>query len=213
MNANDKFIATQAHVDAAAIQPLPNSQKDLRHRFAPRHSRADARNQPDADRRRSRTRRSASTIAPVPTPIRRSEDRHPQRPAGAACRLDRRARRYRGAARLVVRLRSQPRGRRRPQRTCASTSSASRAAPRRECNVSQMHYARKGIVTPEMEFVAIRENQKTRGPVRTAAHPASGRKLRRRHSAGSSRPSSSATKSPVAAPSSPTTSTTRKPSR
>ena len=27
-------------------------------------------------------------------------------------------------------------------------------------NVSQMHYARQGIVTPEMEFVAIRENQK-----------------------------------------------------
>jgi len=27
-------------------------------------------------------------------------------------------------------------------------------------NVTQMHYARKGIVTPEMEFIAIRENQK-----------------------------------------------------
>jgi len=27
-------------------------------------------------------------------------------------------------------------------------------------NVSQMHYARQGIVTPEMEFVAIRENQR-----------------------------------------------------
>jgi len=27
-------------------------------------------------------------------------------------------------------------------------------------NVSQMHYARKGIITPEMEFIAIRENQK-----------------------------------------------------
>src|SRR3989441_6367075 len=26
------------------------------------------------------------------------------------------------------------------------------------CNVSQMHYARKGIVTPEMEYIAIREN-------------------------------------------------------
>src|SRR5690554_1751736 len=25
-------------------------------------------------------------------------------------------------------------------------------------NVSQMHYARRGIITPEMEFVAIREN-------------------------------------------------------
>ncbi len=26
------------------------------------------------------------------------------------------------------------------------------------CNVSQMHYARQGVVTPEMEFIAIREN-------------------------------------------------------
>jgi len=27
-------------------------------------------------------------------------------------------------------------------------------------NVSQMHYARKGMITPEMEYIAIRENQK-----------------------------------------------------
>ncbi len=27
-------------------------------------------------------------------------------------------------------------------------------------NVSQMHYARRGIVTPEMEFIAVRENQR-----------------------------------------------------
>jgi phosphomethylpyrimidine synthase len=33
-----------------------------------------------------------------------------------------------------------------------------RARPGR--NVTQMHYARQGIVTPEMEFVAIRENQR-----------------------------------------------------
>ncbi|ROU00666.1 phosphomethylpyrimidine synthase ThiC [Marinobacter sp. R17] len=33
-----------------------------------------------------------------------------------------------------------------------------RAKPGR--NVSQMHYARRGIITPEMEFVAIRENMK-----------------------------------------------------
>ncbi|MDB5869010.1 MAG: hydroxymethylpyrimidine synthase, partial [Polaromonas sp.] len=34
-------------------------------------------------------------------------------------------------------------------------------APRRAkagANVSQMHYARKGIITPEMEYIAIREN-------------------------------------------------------
>lgn len=30
------------------------------------------------------------------------------------------------------------------------------------CNVSQMHYARRGVVTPEMEFVAIRENLRRR---------------------------------------------------
>jgi len=36
-------------------------------------------------------------------------------------------------------------------------------APRRAktgANVTQMHYARQGIVTPEMEYIAIRENQK-----------------------------------------------------
>ena len=36
-------------------------------------------------------------------------------------------------------------------------------APRRAragANVSQMHYARNGIITPEMEFIAIRENMK-----------------------------------------------------
>jgi phosphomethylpyrimidine synthase len=36
-------------------------------------------------------------------------------------------------------------------------------APRRaksDANVSQMHYARRGMITPEMEYIAIRENQK-----------------------------------------------------
>jgi phosphomethylpyrimidine synthase len=39
----------------------------------------------------------------------------------------------------------------------------SRRTPRRAkagANVSQMHYARRGIITPEMEYIAIRENQK-----------------------------------------------------
>jgi phosphomethylpyrimidine synthase len=30
-------------------------------------------------------------------------------------------------------------------------------------NVSQMHYARQGIITPEMEYIAIRENQRREG--------------------------------------------------
>ncbi len=37
-------------------------------------------------------------------------------------------------------------------------------------NVSQMHYARKGIITPEMEFVAIREAQRT-DAAHAAQHP------------------------------------------
>jgi len=38
-----------------------------------------------------------------------------------------------------------------------------RALPRKAApgkNVSQLHYARKGIITPEMEYIAIRENQR-----------------------------------------------------
>src|SRR5690606_29165083 len=38
-----------------------------------------------------------------------------------------------------------------------------RLLPRRArggANVTQMHYARRGIITPEMEYVAIRENQR-----------------------------------------------------
>lgn len=45
----------------------------------------------------------------------------------------------------------------------ASVRFPGRLLPRRAkagANVSQMHYARRGIVTPEMEFVAIRENQR-----------------------------------------------------
>jgi len=35
-------------------------------------------------------------------------------------------------------------------------------------NVTQMHYAKKGIITPEMEFIAIRENQKRKQWVQDA---------------------------------------------
>jgi len=40
-------------------------------------------------------------------------------------------------------------------------------------NVTQMHYARKGIVTPEMEYIAIRENQRREGlsELLTRQHP------------------------------------------
>lgn len=46
-------------------------------------------------------------------------------------------------------------------------------APRRAkagANVSQMHYAKKGIITPEMEYIAIRENMK-RSEINAEQHP------------------------------------------
>ena len=37
-------------------------------------------------------------------------------------------------------------------------------------NVSQMHYARQGIITPEMEYIAIRENQRQRENIDLRQH-------------------------------------------
>ncbi|MFL9552222.1 phosphomethylpyrimidine synthase ThiC [Acinetobacter baumannii] len=38
-------------------------------------------------------------------------------------------------------------------------------------NVTQMHYAKQGIITPEMEYIAIRENQRQREVVDMRQHP------------------------------------------
>ena len=40
-------------------------------------------------------------------------------------------------------------------------------------NVTQMHYARRGIITPEMEYIAIRENQRLDAITRSAPAAAS----------------------------------------
>src|SRR3970040_642591 len=44
---------------------------------------------------------------------------------------------------------------------------------KRGMNVSQMHYARRGVITPEMEFIAIREDQRREdlGELLTQQHP------------------------------------------
>lgn len=76
-------------------------------------------------------------------------------------------------------------------------------------NVTQMHYARQGIITAEMEYVAIRENMKLQ-EARAAGLLS---QQHAGHSFGASipkeiTPSSSAKRSPAAARSSPPTSTT-----
>ena len=94
-------------------------------------------------------------------------------------------------------------------------------------NVSQMHYARQGIVTPEMEYIAIRENLEREAYVESLkrAGPTGGKMaelLTRQHPGQSfgasrsprpSRRSSCATRSPAVARSSRPTSTTPRSSR
>ncbi len=80
-------------------------------------------------------------------------------------------------------------------------------------NVTQMHYARKGIITPEMEYVADAREPQARGrasprcPISTRGTPGAP------PFPGRSPPSSCATRWPAAAPSSRPTSTTRSWSR
>ena len=74
MNANPKFLSATAHVDEAAVQPLPNSRKvyvegsrpDIR---VPMREIARPTRRPRSARRRIR--RSTSTTPRARTPIRR----------------------------------------------------------------------------------------------------------------------------------------------
>ena len=87
----------------------------------------------------------------------RRRPRSEARPAAAPARLDPRPRRRRGATGAVVGV--PPRAARKIRRSAASGSRAcaGRCAPGAGRRVTQMHYARRGEITPEMEFVALRE--------------------------------------------------------
>ena len=85
-------------------------------------------------------------------------------------------------------------------------------------NVTQMSYARKGIITPEMEFIAIRETQLRKDARRQSHETARGRsnipdKPGALACLTPSPRTSSEMKSPGAGPSSPPTSTIRRSSR
>ncbi len=160
MNANDQFFARDAHVDAAAVAPLPNSRK-----IYVEGSRADVR-VPMREIAQAETPASFGneqnapivvydTSGPYTDPLATIDIRHGL-PALRArwiaerndtIELDGPTSAY-GRARLEDPALAGMRFDllRRPRRA------------RPGANVSQMHYARRGIVTPEMEFVAIREN-------------------------------------------------------
>ena len=161
MNANEKFIAAKAHVDEAAIAPLPNSRK-----IYVEGSRPDIR-VPMREITQSDTSESMGFERNPPVYVYDCSGPYTDPTARIDIRSGLPALRQawieeRGDTEVLPGLSSEF-GRMR-----AADASLDELrfpglhrAPRRAkagANVTQMHYARKGIITPEMEFIAIREN-------------------------------------------------------
>jgi phosphomethylpyrimidine synthase len=162
MNANPKFLSTTAHVDEAAVKPLPNSRK-----VYVQGSRPDVQ-VPMREILQSDTPASFGaqpnpplfvydTSGPYTDPRAIIDIRNglgPMRERWIEERADTEL--MAGPTSIYGRMRLD-------DAKLAQMRFNLQRAPRHAksgMNVSQMHYARKGIITPEMEFVAIRENQR-----------------------------------------------------
>ncbi len=160
MNAHPKFLAATAHVDDAAVQPLPNSKK-----IYVQGSRPDIRvpmreiSQADTPSMFGGEKNPPVFVydcsGPYTDPAARIDIRSGLAPlrqnwieerkdtevlAGPSSRYGIERLNDPKLAELRFDLKRSPR------------------RARRGINVSQMHYARKGVITPEMEFIALREN-------------------------------------------------------
>jgi len=165
MNANPKFLSQAAHVDAAAIKPLPNSRK-----VYVEGSRPDIR---VPMREISQADTPAGMGAEKNPPIYVYDCSGPY--TDSAVKIDIRSglpamREGWIAGRNDTEQLTAPSSDYGKQRLADPELAEMRfnlkRAPRRAkvgANVTQMHYARQGIITPEMEYIAIRENQKTEG--------------------------------------------------
>ena len=168
MNASEKFLASDAHVDEAAIQPLPNSRK-----IYVEGSRPDIRvpmreiTQDDTPTAFGGEKNPPIFVydcsGPYGDPSAKIDIRQglPALRAGWIAErgdteepkdLSSEFGRMRAADKELDELRF-PGLHRKPLR----------AKPGK--NVTQIHYARQGIITPEMEFIAIRENNNRRAYV------------------------------------------------
>ncbi|MBY6347169.1 phosphomethylpyrimidine synthase ThiC [Providencia rettgeri] len=154
------FTATAASVDPAAIQPLPNSRKiyqtgsrpDLRVPFR-EISLADTPSQFGAEPNPSLS--VYDTSGPYTDPTVQIDIRKGLPPLRQAWVTER------GDTELMAGLNSQYGQARQADPELDTLRFELKRQPRRSisgANVTQMHYARRGIITPEMEFVAIREN-------------------------------------------------------
>jgi len=177
MNANDKFYARDALVDSAAVAPLPNSRKihvegrraDIRvpmREIAQSDTPASSLSTEGAERNPPIV--VYDTSGPYTDPAAKIDIRRglPALRApwiaerGDTVPLDGPTSAY-GRTRLadpeLAGLRFELD--RKPRRAAVVNGTGA--------NVTQMHYARRGLVTPEMEFIAIRENLQREEMLRT----------------------------------------------
>ncbi|MHB0926895.1 MAG: phosphomethylpyrimidine synthase ThiC [Gallionellaceae bacterium] len=170
MNANPKFtspkfIADAAHVDAAAIKPLPNSRK-----VYVQGSRPDLLvpmreiSQDDTPAGMGVEKNPPIYVYDCSGPYTDPAVKIDIRSGLAALREGWIA--ERGDTETLDKLSSDYGQQRLDDPELAELRFNLRRAPRRAKagkNVTQMHYARQGIITPEMEYIAIRENQRREG--------------------------------------------------
>ncbi|OGB61411.1 MAG: phosphomethylpyrimidine synthase ThiC, partial [Burkholderiales bacterium RIFCSPLOWO2_12_FULL_64_99] len=166
MVANPKFLAATAHVDDAAVRPLPNSKKiyvqgsrpDIR---VPMReiSQADtlAHGPGNAGAEKNPPIYVYDCSGPYTDPAAKIDIRSGLAPARARWIEER------GDTEALPGPTSSYGRERLADLKLTEMRFNLKRAPRRAkagANVSQMHYARRGLVTPEMEYIAIRENQR-----------------------------------------------------
>jgi len=163
MNANPKFISAEARVDAAAVAPLPNSRK-----VYVTGSEPDIR-VPMREITQSDTPSAFGGEKNPPIYVYDTSGPYTDPEATIDIRqglpaLRQRWIEARGDTESLAGLTSAfGRERAADPATAQLRFPGLHRTPRRAkagANVTQMHYARRGIITPEMEFIAIRENQR-----------------------------------------------------
>jgi phosphomethylpyrimidine synthase len=162
LNATPKFLAATAEVDAAAIHPLPQSRKIYQ-----QGSRPDINvpfreiTQDDTPTMYGGEKNPPLTVYDTSGPYSDPEikiDIRQGLPAMRQAWIE-----ERGDTEQLDGPTSAFGQKRLQDPALSSLRFELRRAPRRAragANVSQMHYARRGLITPEMEFVAIRENMR-----------------------------------------------------
>jgi phosphomethylpyrimidine synthase len=164
MNARQKFVATEARVDEAAIQPLPSSRKiyvagaraDIR---VPMREIAQADTPASFGAEKNPPIYVYDTSGPYTDPAARIDVRAGLAPLRASWIEER------GDTEVLAGPSSAYGRERLADPQLAPMRFDLKRQPRRALAgraVTQMHYARRGMVTPEMEFIAIRENLRRR---------------------------------------------------